>query len=97
MKKFFLYAIAILSLVALLAAKPSKRQVVFETALHCEKCVEKVRENISFERGVVDLEVKLSDKTVRIVYSAAKTDTLKLGNALRKLGYKARVLEDKQI
>lgn len=96
MKKVFFIITAVILAVALISAKPNnRRQVTYVTSIDCDKCVEKVKENISFEKGVVDLEVKLEDKTVRIVYSTAKTDTLKLGTAIRKLGYTAKALEDK--
>lgn len=84
------------SCVMLAGSKPKEplRQVKYETTIDCKNCVKKVTENVSFEKGVKDLKAELSDKTVTIVYSPEKTDTLKLANAIRKLGYSAKVLED---
>lgn len=81
------------------AARPKTalRQVKFHAAMDCKNCVKKVVENVSFEKGVEDLKAELSDKSVTIVYNPAKTDTLKLGDAIRKLGYKAKVVEDKAL
>ena len=97
MKRLF----AILAAAALLLAgastgnaaskKVQKEEVVFVTSMDCHKCAEKVRENIAFEKGVLDLEVKLEDKTVRVVYNSAKTDPGKLAKAINKLGYTAEV------
>ena len=72
--------------------KPAKKQkelkeVTFNVHLHCENCVKKVQENISFEKGVKDLHVCLDDQTVSIKYDAAKTTEDKLEAAIEKLGY----------
>lgn len=76
-------------------AKPSKKlkEVTFSVHLHCENCVKKVQENISFEKGVKDLEVSLEKQSVKIVYDASKTDETKLEAAIEKLGYEAEKVE----
>lgn len=55
--------------------------------MHCKNCVRKISENISFEKGVEDLQVSLDDKLVTIKYNPSKTDEAKLADAIRKLGY----------
>ncbi|MCH5173267.1 MAG: heavy-metal-associated domain-containing protein [Bacteroidales bacterium] len=72
-------------------------QVVFASNLHCDNCAKKVKENISFEKGVKDLSVSVEDNTVTVVFNPSKTDTLKLKKAINKLGYKAEVVEYKTI
>ncbi len=70
--------------------KPAKKQlstVKFKTTMHCKNCVRKISENISFEKGVEDLQVSLDDKLVTIKYNPSKTDEAKLADAIRKLGY----------
>lgn len=72
--------------------KPKKKkgeikEVVFSVHLHCENCVKKVQENISFEKGVKDLHVCLADQIVAIKYDAAKTSEEVLKAAVEKLGY----------
>ena len=47
----------------------------------------KVRENISFEKGVKSLEINLEKKTVTISYDPAKTNEATLKKAIEKLGY----------
>ena len=69
--------------------KPAKKQkelkeVTFNVHLHCENCMKKVQENISFEKGVKDLHVCLDDQTVSIKYDAAKTTEDKLEAAIEK-------------
>ena len=72
--------------------KPAKKkgelkEVTFDVHLHCENCMKKVQENISFEKGVKDLHVCLDDQTVSIKYDASKTTEDKLKAAIEDLGY----------
>ena len=72
--------------------KPAKKkgelkEVTFNVHLHCENCMKKVQENISFEKGVKDLHVCLEDQTVSIKYDTAKTTEDKLKAAIEELGY----------
>lgn len=98
MKKFISAVICVLLASALTSAASKKevKTVVFDTYLHCENCVRKVQENISFEKGVKALDVSLKDQKITISYDAAKTSEDKLEAAIKKLGYKASVhKEDK--
>ena len=74
-----------------LSAGPKKKaelkEVTFSVHLHCENCVNKVKENISFEKGVKDLKVSLEDQTVFVKYDAAKTSEQTLKASIEKLGY----------
>lgn len=63
--------------------------VTFKVSLHCESCIEKVTDNISFLKGVEDLKVSLDKKTVVITYDPAKTDEVSLKKSIEKLGYTA--------
>ena len=67
--------------------KKEFKEVNFNVYLHCEDCVEKVNENIAFEKGVKGLEVSLENQTVLIKYDVAKTSEDKLKAAIEKLGY----------
>ena len=73
-----------------LSAGPKKKaeikEVTFSVHLHCQNCVNKVQENIAFEKGVKGLEIKFEDQTVSIKYDAAKTNEETLKNAIIKLG-----------
>lgn len=90
---------AAVSVMLFTSAKPKTpvRRVVFDTTIDCDACVKKVTENVSFEKGVKDLKAELSDHSVTIDYNPEKTDTLKLAKALRKLGYEAKVIDDKAL
>ena len=67
--------------------KAEIKEVVFNVGLHCESCVKKVTENISFEKGVKDLKVSLEDQTVAVKFDASKTSEETLRAAIIKLGY----------
>lgn len=69
------------------AQKKAVKTVTFNVSMHCQNCVKKVKENISFEKGVKALEVNLEKKTVTITYDPAKTNEATLKKAVEKLGY----------
>lgn len=67
--------------------KKAEKTVTFNVGMHCQNCVKKVKENISFEKGVKALDVNLEKKTVTVTYDPAKTDEATLKKAIEKLGY----------
>ncbi len=69
------------------ADKNGTETAKFSVSMTCEKCVEKITENISYEKGVKDLNVSLADKTVEVTYDPTKTDERTLNQAITKLGY----------
>lgn len=68
--------------------------VTFKVSMHCKNCVAKITDNISFLRGVEDLQVSLDQKTVTITYNPAKTDEATLQKAIEKLGYTAEKVQE---
>ncbi|MCQ2145650.1 MAG: heavy-metal-associated domain-containing protein [Bacteroidales bacterium] len=72
--------------------KTETKTVTFKTTIHCENCAKKVKENISFEKGVKGLEVSVDDKMVKVTYDPSKITVEKLKAALKKLGYDAEVI-----
>ena len=68
-------------------SKAELKEVTWTVNLHCENCVEKVNENLAFEKGVKDMKVSLADQTVMLKYDSAKTSAEKLKAAIEKLGY----------
>lgn len=95
MKKIAIFACALALACVFTASKPKpvKRTVVYCSSVDCKNCEKKVMENISFEKGVKDVSVDLSEQTVKIVFDEAKTDTTNLAKAIRKLGYEAKVIK----
>lgn len=76
------------------APKNETKTVVFKVGLHCQNCVKKVKENISFEKGVKALDVNLEKKLVTVTYDPSKTDEATLKKAIEKLGYTCGKLEE---
>lgn len=93
MKRFLIAIVTVLFLAvptSFCANKVKKTETVtYAVNIHCKNCVEKVTDNISFVKGVVDLKVSLTDKTVTVTYNPAKTDEATLQKAIEKLGYSA--------
>ncbi len=77
-------------------AKKDYRTAKFRVSLTCQNCVNKVSENIAFEKGVKGLDIKLENKTVAVIYDAAKTDEKTLGEAIRKLGFEVEPVVKEQ-
>ena len=73
--------------------KPAKnkkgeiKEVTFVVDFDCENCAKKIRENVSFEKGVKGLEISVEDKTVALKYDAAKTSEPVLKASIEELGY----------
>ena len=65
--------------------KAEVKEVTFKVNLHCQSCVKKVQENISFEKGVKGLHVCLEDQVISIKYDSAKTNEETLRKAIEKL------------
>ena len=63
------------------------REVTFLVTLHCENCVKKVMENVSFEKGLKDIDVSLEKQQVKLKFDPAKTSEEKLKQSIEKLGY----------
>jgi len=95
MKKLAIFACALALVAVSTSSKPKsvKHKVVYSSTVECKNCEKKVMENISFEKGVKDVSVDLPRRTVTIVFDEAKTDTLTLAKAIRKLGYDANVVK----
>lgn len=76
--------------------KDSKKDnITFLVSMTCEKCQKRIEDNISFEKGVTELDVDLPNKTVTIEYRKDKTSPEKLKEAIKQLGYTATLLPAK--
>lgn len=63
--------------------------------MHCEKCENKIKGNMRFEKGIVKIETSVEAQTVTITYDHSKTDAAKLQAAMKKIGYDTKVVSDK--
>ena len=95
MKRFIIFLMALMPMMAVFAAKPDKQVVVLSCDLHCQGCCDKVMKYIAYEKGVKDIVCDLKTKTVTVTFDANKTDIPTLLKAFDKIGKPAKVLNDK--
>ena len=74
-------------------SKAEIKEVIFHAHLHCNNCVKKIQENISFEKGVKGLEVSLEKQTIAVRYDAAKASVETLKAAIEKLNVPVKSVE----
>lgn len=55
----------------------------------CQNCINKIKGNLRFEKGVKEISVDLSKKNVTLTYSPDATTSENLVKALKKIGYTA--------
>ena len=96
MKKLILLAFALF--LAVLTQAQTIKEVVFTTEpdIHCESCVNKIKNNLRFEKGVKAINPDLQTKLVTIQYDSEKTNPENLIKAFAKIKYKATVVEPKK-
>ena len=94
MKKTLLMIITSLLLIA--GTKDLRVLVMTPTPnMHCEKCENKIKKNLRFEKGVVKIETSVKEQTVTVTYNASKTNVEKIQVAMKEIGYETKVISDK--
>lgn len=100
MKKimFVLFGIALMftSNTETYAQKKVDKTVVYEVSMHCKSCKAKIERDLAFEKGVKEVTATLDEKMVTVKYDDAKTTPEKIAEAIKKLGYEAKVVEEKK-
>ncbi|MBR6843521.1 MAG: heavy-metal-associated domain-containing protein [Bacteroidales bacterium] len=86
----------ILSSLLLMAGGKDLRVLVMTPTpqMHCASCENKIKGNLRFEKGIVDIETNVKEQTVTVTYDARKTDVAKLQSAMKKIGYDTKVVSD---
>lgn len=89
-----LLTLAILLITATAFAKSEKATEVF-TLDHqmSEMCEKKIKENLRYEKGISKIDVSLKQNTITITYDPKKTDTAKIIEGFRKIGFTAFPVE----
>ena len=85
--------LAVSLVLAMFAAGKNLMTVTYATHLHCESCVKKVMENISYVKGVKDLDVSLKENTIAVTFDASKTTAEKIQQEIKILGYTAEIVK----
>ena len=93
MKKLILLTFALF--LAVIVQAQNVKEVVFKTEpeIECQNCVNKIKNNLRFEKGVKAINPDLQTKLVTIQYDSAKTNPDNLIKAFAKIKYKATVVE----
>jgi copper chaperone CopZ len=93
MKKFlFVSIIALICGITSGVAKDIKT-VVFKTSpeMHCDKCENKIKSNLRFEKGIKEIVTDLNTKTVKVTYDEDKTNVENIIKGFAKIKYQATV------
>ena len=77
-------------------SNPNRETIVFNVAMDCHNCQQKIEKNIAFEKGVKDIKTDLEKQTVVITYDKRRNTVEKLQEALKKLGYESKVVITEQ-
>ncbi|MDY3266891.1 MAG: heavy-metal-associated domain-containing protein [Phocaeicola sp.] len=98
MKRVLLLTVVSLFLCGLQVSAKELRKIVFKVQqMECANCEKKVKNNISFEKGVKKLETDVKKRTVTITYDSEKTDVNKLKEGFAKFKYEAKVISDVEV
>jgi copper chaperone CopZ len=65
------------------------KKIEVKVSLQCEMCKERILNNLSFEKGIKDIDVNIEEKTVTVTYNSDKTTPEKIRTAISKIGYDA--------
>ena len=87
--------ITLMTLLLGLGAKELRVLVLTPTPqMHCEKCENKIKKNLRFEKGVVKIETSVEAQTVTVTYNPAKTNVENIQAAMKKIGYDTKIVSD---
>ncbi len=73
-----------------------RREVQIQTNLDCHACKQKIEKFMAFEKGVTSVVADVPTKIVTIGYRSSRTNVEKLSVGIRKIGYTAEVISDKE-
>ena len=88
-RRILALTLAAAAVLPLAMAAGEKASVTFLVSMSCENCKNRIEKNLAYEKGVKNLEVDLSKKTVTIEYDTEKTTPDNLKSAIQNLGYTA--------
>ncbi len=95
MKKLLVLIVMVLLVVSTYADNKQKNvsEVTYKVEMDCQSCVNKIKKNIPFEKGVKDFKVDFEGQTVTIKFRDDKTNKENLAQALKKLDFKVEELK----
>ena len=77
-------------------AKTDLVTVCYKSTMDCHDCELTLMNFLKFEKGVKDLKVDLKTNTIKVVYKAGKNSTENLEKGIKKQGYEANPITEKE-
>ena len=103
MKKVLLLAVLSLLTVTYISAqkvekakKAKTETVVYSVNMDCEGCLNKIKKELTYTKGVKEMHLNLIGKIVAIKFDPSKTDKEKLMATIKKLGYTVTYLQQSE-
>jgi len=70
--------------------------VCYKSSMDCHDCEVTLTNFLKFEKGVKDLKVDLKSNTIKVVYKSGKNSTENLEKGIKKQGYEANPITEKE-
>ena len=70
--------------------------VVYSVSMDCQGCLNRVKKELTYTKGVKDLYLNLDDTIVAVKFQPAKTDKEKLKDAIKKLDLEVSELQSRE-
>jgi len=70
--------------------------VCYKTTMDCHECEVTLTNYLKFEKGVKDLKVDLKSNTIKVVYKSGKNSPENLAKGIKKQGYEANPITEKE-
>jgi periplasmic mercuric ion binding protein len=77
-------------------AKTELVTVCYKSSMDCHDCEVTLTNFLKFEKGVKDLKVDLKSNTIKVVYKSGKNSTENLKKGIKKQGYEANPITEKE-
>jgi len=72
-----------------------KTAIITIKGMTCPLCTSAIKHSLKHTKGVIKAKVILNTKTATVVFDENKTDTSKLLNAIKAVGYEGKIVEVK--
>ncbi|MBL7969359.1 MAG: heavy-metal-associated domain-containing protein [Prolixibacteraceae bacterium] len=76
--------------------KNEQTTVCFKTNMTCHNCELTLTNYLKFEKGVKDLKFDLQSNTIKVVYKSGKNSPENLAKGIKKQGYEANMIPEKE-
>ncbi|MCF0206013.1 MAG: cation transporter [Bacteroidales bacterium] len=67
-------------------------EVILTTEMHCQDCADKVKKQLAYTKGVIDVQTNYEKNAVYVKYRNDKTNNDALIKSLKEINYDAKVM-----